>query len=245
MTNTETQNLYLTLQYLSNIELYYSHKDENSGRVIILEEEEFKHCTKVMRHSVKDDIYITDGNGKIFLSTINEIKKDSLTASVKKTLQYKNEYSNIFFCISKLKSNDRFEFALEKSTELGITNFVIFDSERAIHKSGKKERWVKIVLSAMKQSLRSYLPVIIVINSLKDILKFDGRKLLLDQNSEKKITELNVNREEKYYFLFGPEGGFTNEEMNLFDEKYSLTGNRLRTETAVVKCASIVENLRG
>ena len=78
---------------------------------------------------------------------------------------------NIFFCIPKLKYSDRFEFALEKCTELGITNFIIFDSERSIHKSDKKERWEKIVLSAMKQSLRSYLPNITVINSLIEYLQ--------------------------------------------------------------------------
>jgi len=94
----------------------------------------------------------------------------------------------------------------------------------------------------MKQSLRSYLPVITVINSLKDIYKIDGKKILLEQNSGKKISELKVNREEKYYFIFGPEGGFTNEELELFgkDDFYSLASNRLRTETAVIKCASLI-----
>jgi 16S rRNA (uracil1498-N3)-methyltransferase len=233
------------LRYLSNIELYYSHKGKNSGGIIILEGEELNHCVKVMRHSAGDQVYITNGRGEIFLTNINEIKKNSLTASVKKVFKNENQYSNIFFCIPKLKSNNRLEFALEKSTELGITNFIVFDSERAIHKLDKKERWGKIVLSAMKQSLRSYLPVITVIDSLKDILKFDGKKILLDQNSEKKISELKINQEEKYYFVFGPEGGLTDEEMSLFDERYQLAGNRLRTETAIIKCTSLLENLRG
>ena len=141
-----------------------------------------------------------------------------------------------------MKYSDRFEFSLEKCTELGITNFLIFNSERAIHKSNKKERWEKIVLSAMKQSLRSYLPEIAVINSLKDICNIEGDKIILEQNSQKKISGLKINPEEKYYFIFGPEGGFTNEELELFDKNslYSLADNRLRTETAVIKCASIV-----
>lgn len=235
------------MKYLSNIELFYSPDGRNAEGLVFLKDEEFKHCIKVMRHSVGEDIHIADGKGQIFLSNIEEVKEDSLTASVKKVLKYKNEYPNIFFCIPRLKNSDRFEFALEKCTELGITNFIIFDSERAIHKSNKIERWQKIVLSAMKQSLRSYLPDIIVINSLKEIYKLEGNKIIFEQNSEEEFFGIKINVGEKYYFIFGPEGGFTNEELELFDKNnfYSLAENRLRTETAVIKCASLLENLRG
>ncbi|OGU45825.1 MAG: hypothetical protein A2000_03830 [Ignavibacteria bacterium GWB2_36_8] len=230
------------MNYLSGVELYYCSSEKIKANNIIISDDDYKHIVKVMRHSEGDEIYVTNGKGEIFLSIIKDIKKDGLTVSIKKVLKYENELANVFFCIPKLKSNDRFEFALEKCTELGITNFIVFDSERAIHKSGKKERWEKIVLSAMKQSLRSYLPNIDIINTVKDILKPDGRKILLEQNSGKKIPELKVNREEKYYFIFGPEGGFTNEELELFgkDDFYSLASNRLRTETAVIKCASLI-----
>ncbi|OGU72119.1 MAG: hypothetical protein A2V93_06045 [Ignavibacteria bacterium RBG_16_34_14] len=226
------------MNYLSGVELYFSEKIKENGLSICYDD--YKHIVKVMRHSVGDDIYVTNGKGKIFLSIIKEIKKDSLTASAKRVLQYDNKLANVFFCIPKLKSNERFEFALEKCTELGITNFIIFDSERAMHKSDKRERWQKIVLAAMKQSLRSYLPNINVINSVNEILKLEGRKILLEQNSVNQISKLKINKNEKYYFIFGPEGGFTEEEINLFDEKYKLAENRLRTETAVVKCASII-----
>jgi 16S rRNA (uracil1498-N3)-methyltransferase len=226
------------LQYLSDIELYYSNSAEDE--LITLSGEEFHHCAKVMRHSPGDEIYITDGRGKIFLTEILDVGRSSLNSRVKKILNYENHYSNIFFCIPKIKSGDRFEFALEKSTELGITNFLIFDSERVVHKSVKKERWGKILLSAMKQSLRSYLPEIKTVNSLNDILNFKGRKILLDQHSEKNITDLKLNEKEKSYFIFGPEGGFTKDEINLFTEKFKLAENRLRTETAVIKCASLI-----
>ena len=228
------------MNYLSGVELYFSSSEKIKENNISIAGDNYKHIIKVMRHSVGDEIYITNGKGKIFLSIIKEIKKDSLIASIKKILQYENDFSNIFFCIPKLKSSDRVEFALEKCTELGITNFIIFDSERTIHKSDKKERWQRIVLSAMKQSLRSYLPAIDVVDSAADILKLDGRKILLEQNSENKISDLKINQKERYYFIFGPEGGLTKEELNLFGEKYKLADNRLRTETAVVKCASII-----
>ncbi len=227
------------MNYLSGVELYHSLSENIKGNIISICGDDFKHIVKVMRHSVGDEIYVTNGQGEIFLFIIIEIKKDCLTASVKKILKYENEFSNISFCIPKLKNSDRFEFALEKCTELGITNFIVFDSERVIHKSNKKERWQKIVLSAMKQSLRSYLPNIDIVNSINEIYNLKGRKILLEQNSELKISSFK-NRDEKIYFIFGPEGGFAEAEMNLFNEKYRLAENRLRTETAIIKCASLI-----
>ena len=157
------------MNYLSGVELYYCSSEEIKGNNISIADDDHKHIVKVMRHSAGDEIYVTNGAGKIFLTDIKEIGKNSLTTSIKKVFEYQNKMRNIFFCIPKLRYRDRLEFALEKCTELGITNFIIFDSERSIHKSDKKERWEKIVLSAMKQSLRSYLPEIRIINSLKDV----------------------------------------------------------------------------
>ena len=230
------------MNYLYGVELYYCPSEKIKGNFIDISHNDHKHIVKVMRHSVGDDLYITNGIGTIFLTEIKEIDKNSLTASIKEVFDYENRMENIFFCIPKLKYSDRFEFALEKCTELGITNFVIFDSERTIHKSDKKERWEKIVLSAMKQSLRSYLPEIIDVNSVEEIYNLEGNKIILEQNSGKKISELKINKDEKYYFIFGPEGGLANEELKLFDKNnfYTLAENRLRTETAIIKCASII-----
>lgn len=229
-------------EYLSNIELYFTSS-------LLLEKElelvdgEFHHCVIVMRNKINDEIYITNGKGKIFLSVINEIRKDSLSASIKKVFTYENKYANLFFCIPKLKNNDRLEFALEKCTELGVTNFIIYDSSRSFHKKEKTERWNKIVLAAMKQSLRSYLPEI-SFTSLNDIQNAIGKKILFEQNSQKHISELKIIFSTDYYFLFGPEGGFSKDEFNLFNnnEIYRLADNRLRTETAVLKCASFLCN---
>lgn len=237
----EFQNLFWISVYLSNIELYFTSASENKDEIELFDEE-FHHCVKVMRNAAGDEIYITNGSGKIFQSIIEKISKNSLAAVVINKYDYQNDLENVSFCIPKLKNNDRFEFALEKCTELGITNFIIFDSERAMHKSDKKERWQKIVLSAMKQSLRSYLPVIRVVHSLNEITKLDGEKIVLEQNSKQDIRNLKTDKSKKYYFVFGPEGGFTEDEMTQFDENnfYKLAYNRLRTETAIIKCASIV-----
>ena len=228
-------------QHLSNIELYYALPRNISKNKIIVEGEEYSHITKVMRHSVKDELYVTDGEGKIYSGLINKINKDSIELEIKDIFTYKNRFGNIYFCIPKLKNNNRLEFALEKCTELGITNFIIFDSERTISKAVKIERWKKILHSAMKQSLNSFLPRIEVHNFI-NIINLTGTKIGFEQSSLNKIDNLKLDPDNKYYFIFGPEGGLSEKELNFFEKEniYKIADNRLRTETAVITTASII-----
>lgn len=227
------------LESLSNIELYYSVSIKDGDNEIELVEEEFHHAAKVMRNREGNEIYITNGVGKIFLCSIQKVDKDYLTARIKEQKKYENQLKNVTFCFPLLKNPDRFKFALEKCTELGITNFIIFDSNRSVAKIKNVEKWNKTLLSAMKQSLRSYLPVITSIKGCKEFLNLNGEKIMFDQGGDKQFTKEVLN-DNKQYFIFGPEGGFTNEELSLFSISYKLSDNRLRTETAVIKCASIL-----
>jgi len=228
-------------QHFSNIELYYSPGGIINNKIFI-EGEDFNHIIKVMRHSERDILYITDGKGNIYESQINSINKNSLSAVSLKTYHYENVKQNIFFCIPKLKNADRLEFALEKCAELGVTNFIIFESRRTISRGGKTDRWNKILISAMKQSLRSYIPVIKVANSVKDIFSLNGGKIGFEQNSSNKLNSLKIILDINYYFIFGPEGGLDNDELEMFNPEniYNLAGNRLRTETAIIKAASLL-----
>jgi len=228
-------------QHLSDIELYYS-PDGIINNQILIEGEDFSHIIKVMRHSEQDILYITDGNGNIYESQLNKINKYSLSAEPIKTYRYENYKQNIFFCIPKLKNSDRFEFALEKCVELGVTNFIIFESRRTISRGEKTDRWNKILISSMKQSLRSYIPVINIANSVKDIFSLNGGKIGFEQNSSNKINSLKIIADINYYFIFGPEGGLDNDELEMFNPEniYNLAGNRLRTETAIIKAACLL-----
>ncbi|MDP1994675.1 MAG: RsmE family RNA methyltransferase [Ignavibacteria bacterium] len=233
------------MAYLSNIELYYSQPDYFSGNSVKVIGEEFAHLTRVMRHKIDDDIYVTDGCGKIYTCQITNVDKTFLTAEILSVETYVNKFQNIYFCIPKLKSPERFEFALEKCVELGITNFIIYESMRTVAKSNKVERWEKILLAAMKQSLRSYLPKIHSLTNFKNILELDGTKILFEQNAQKKLSELKLSDDKNYYFIFGPEGGLDKKEIesagteNLFQH----TENRLRSETAVVYAASQLDHI--
>ena len=228
-------------QHFSNIELYYSPGGIINNKIFV-EGEDFNHIIKVMRHSERDILYITDGKGNIYESQINSINKNSLSAVSLKTYHYENVKQNIFFCIPKLKNVDRFEFALEKCVELGVTNFIIFESRRTISRGEKTDRWNKILISAMKQSLRCYIPVFQVVNSLKEIFSLTGGKIGFEQNSSNKMNSLKIIPDINYYFIFGPEGGLDNDELEMFNPEniYNLAGNRLRTETAIIKAACLL-----
>jgi len=193
-----------------------------------------------MRHKIDDEIFVTDGCGKIFTCKIVEASKAFFSVEILSYEAYQNKYENIFFCIPKLKNPERFEFALEKCVEVGITNFIIFESMRTVAKSDKVERWEKILLAAMKQSLRSYLPKIHSLTNFKNILALDGTKILFEQNAKKKLSELKLAKDKKYYFIFGPEGGLDKKEIELAggNSFYQLTENRLRSETAIVFAAA-------
>jgi 16S rRNA (uracil1498-N3)-methyltransferase len=226
---------------LSNIELYYSSEEQISDKIISLSGDEFKHAVKVMRSKIGDTIYITNGTGLIFKTEISSIEKDKLSARIIEIIKTENKFENNIFCIPKLKNPDRFKFAIEKCVELGITNFIIFESRRTIAKGTNIKRWEKIALGAMKQSLRAYLPKINLVKNLSDIAELDGEKIMFEQNAER-IFQFEFVMNKKYYFIFGPEGGLTEDELKLFntDLIYSLSDHRLRSETAVVKAVSLI-----
>jgi len=227
---------------LGNIELYYSPASFRKGGEFKVCGEETKHILKVMRHTAGDELYITDGQGTICKTNIESIEKDCVTTRIVDEYKYVNNLKNIFFCVTRLKSSDRFEIALEKCTELGITNFIVYNSERAVPKGNKAERWEKILISAMKQSLRSFIPELSFINSLKDLDSRNGKKFLLSQESENTFSRSLINNDYDYYFIFGPEGDLTMDEQNYLSgvEFYNLGNYRLRSETAVIKCASLL-----
>jgi len=225
---------------LSDIELYYSESAFIQNDRITLLGNEYHHSVNVMRNSVSDSIYITDGEGKIYKCKIEEIKKNELIANIKETLNFENTAEYIWFCIPALKNPDRLKFAFEKCVELGITNFVLFTSKYTVPKKVNPNKYKKVVLAAMKQSLRAFLPKITTAN-FEDIIKLPGIKILFEQNSKKSFNG-DLSIEIPSYFLFGPEGGFDESEINLVsgENRFKLSMNRLRSETAIIKCASLL-----
>lgn len=227
------------LEYLSDIELYYSPEIVDGDLKAEITGEEYHHSVHVMRKKVGDTIYITNGKGFLFSGIIDNVQNEVLTIKITEQKMFDNKLSNITICVPILKNPDRFKFLLEKCTELGITKFTLFNSARSIVKVRNTERWNKTLVSAMKQSLRTYLPSISLMEDINNLFNLSGDKIVFDQKGEKIFSRDLINHRE-FLLIFGPEGGLTNEELSLTTNIYKISDNRLRTETAIIKCASLV-----
>ncbi len=230
--------------YLSNIELYYTEPKNISKSNIYITGSDVKHIQKVMRHKLGDFLFVTDGNGKIYKGLIEETNNNIVKISINEIREYTERFKNVTVCIPNLKKSDRLEFAIEKATEMGMTNFIIFNSKRTISKNVKIERLNKIALSAMKQSLNSYLPQISFYDSLSFLKNTDSEIILFDQDKKNIFNNCSLIPSNNYLLLFGPEGGFEEGELpkNLIISNFKLTPNRLRSETAVVCAVSILSS---
>jgi 16S rRNA (uracil1498-N3)-methyltransferase len=212
---------------------------ENPDKEIILNTIESKHATKVLRKKKGDTLNFTDGKGGFYKAeiTIADTRKCKLQIiSTEKKEKQHNYYLHI--AIAPTKNIDRFEWFLEKATEIGIdeiTPIICNHSERRIIKPARGNR---ILLSAMKQSLKFHLPKLNEIISLKDFLKkdFEGAKYIAHCEDGKKNELKTVSKAEKSLILIGPEGDFSPKEIELALQNQfkavSLGTSRLRTETA-------------
>lgn len=236
----EKQNGFLTLELLSDIELFYS--EEVSSDSIILSNDEFHHCTKVFRKKIGDEIFITDGKGKIYNCKIESIGKKELKALINSSISFEEKFPNYIFCIPLLRNKDRFKFAIEKLIELGITKIIIFKAKRAVAEKINADKVKKLGIESIKQSLQSILPEFQFISSLEELNKYIGRKIIFEQKCEIKFDKKLIDLTSVNYFIFGPEGGLTGEEIELLSDKnmFSLAENRLRSETAIIKVASVI-----
>ncbi len=230
---------------LSNVDLYYAPPSCIDGNRIRVSGDEFRHAVKVMRYANGDIVFVTDGKGNIYKSGITNILNNEIELETIEKTYYPDTLKNFTVCVPRLKNPSRLEFALEKSVEFGFTKFIVFESERTVAKGEKLKRWRKILLSAMKQSLRSHLPEIKYESSLNN-LEINITKIVFDQSAGLPFLKFleKVDRGKKFYLLFGPEGGFSEREVENMENKVQvkLNLNRLRSETAIISAAALLSN---
>ncbi|OQY00766.1 MAG: 16S rRNA (uracil(1498)-N(3))-methyltransferase [Bacteroidetes bacterium 4572_117] len=205
-----------------------------------LSEEESKHCIRVLRLKVGDNISLIDGKGGYHIA---EITKDHHKKCEIKVIQTEKGYGkrnyNLSIAIAPTKNNDRFEWFLEKSTEIGVDKFIPIISHQSERKIIKPERLNKRINSAIKQSVQAYRPQLANTVSFNKILDIDfaGKKFIAHCfDTQKPYLKDVICKNDKILILIGPEGDFTKEEIKLAKEKgfieISLGDSRLRTETA-------------
>lgn len=205
-----------------------------------LSEEEAAHCLRVLRLSVGDSLEITDGRGTLYKAVISSIAGKHCYVEAQKTVSVPKSWrGNIHIAIAPTKNMDRIEWLAEKATEIGIDAITFLNCRFSERKVIKTERIERIVVSAMKQSLKYSKPVV---GEMIDFKKFismphSGAKFIAHcYDSERVLLKDVLCEGEDATILIGPEGDFSPEEVELAIaagfRPVSLGSSRLRTETA-------------
>ncbi|RLJ68959.1 16S rRNA (uracil1498-N3)-methyltransferase [Lacinutrix venerupis] len=231
------------------MQLFYNPEITETTTQFSFSKEESKHIIKVLRKKTGDTMHITNGSGWLFAAEIISDNIKNCVAQIKtKQFQERKKY-NLHLAVAPTKMNDRYEWFLEKATEIGIQEITPIICDHSERKIIKPERFHKILQSAMKQSLSSYLPKLNEAIAFKDFIKqdFKGQDHLFiahceDSNKKSLKQELKANKNTT--ILIGPEGDFSTKEIaNAIQNKFipvTLGETRLRTETAaIVACHSV------
>ena len=218
------------------MQLFFTANPESE---IVLSKEESKHATKVLRKKEGDILNFTDGKGGFYKAeiTVADTKKCRLQIISSEQKPKQHNY-HLHIAIAPTKNMDRYEWFLEKATEIGIDEITPIICERSERKVIKAERCNRILLSAMKQSLKLHLPKLNETITLKDFLKqdFEGNKYIAHCEDGEKTELRKEEKANKTTVLIGPEGDFSAGEIELALQNQfkttSLGTSRLRTETA-------------
>jgi len=213
----------------------------------ILNPEESRHAARVLRLREGDEILIGDGRGVQYKAEISQISKQDVKVNVLEKKNFPKPLHHVTVAISPTKNLSRFEWFLEKATELGVSEIVPLISKRTERARIKDERSEKIILNAAKQSQRAYVPILRPTTSIEELLKSESNGgLIAHCIGEKKRATIKVNPEgSESLILIGPEGDFTLEEVELAEkagfEGVVLNENRLRTETAGILAVAMLQ----
>jgi len=230
--------------------MHLAYSENITSNSITLSTEESLHLTRVLRLNIGAKVKVTDGKGSVGVAIVSSTaKKNVILELVEKKTESTNPYA-LTVAIAPTKSNDRFEWILEKCTELGIYSFEPIICHHSERKKLNLERCRKIILSAMKQSQKCWLPNISEPIKLNQFLSngFEGSKLLAHCNKGvKRISITEAITKNRTVICIGPEGDFSESEINLAMNNgfrgIHLGNERLRTETAAIYGTSVFKSL--
>lgn len=221
--------------------------DAQIGTVSFLEDES-KHIVRVLRMREGDGFYVTDGKGNMYDAELIDAHPKRATVILSNQRRgYDVRDFRVSIAIAPTKLNERTEWFLEKATEIGIDEVKLFSSYHSERRTVNLERFKKIVVSAMKQSVKSKMPQLDEMVSFDKLVRqdFAGQKFIawIDEDVNEQLCDL-YKKGENALVLIGPEGDFSKEEVALAKDNgfipVSLGDARLRTETAaVVACHTI------
>ena len=221
---------------------------------IKVDDAEQQHILKVLRLKNKDEIYLTDGKGNAVKGNLNiEGKKISLDNIENLPFENKNS-KGLHIAIAPTKNIDRIEFFLEKAIEMGVDEISFIQTDHSERKNINFEKLQKQALAASKQSLRFQFPFLNDLQKLSDFLENNDLQNCVVAHCNENLNRIDLKMlrqaqheikndgDENLTFLIGPEGDFSDREIQLLQEKkipsVSLGNRRLRTETAGIFVAA-------
>ena len=229
------------------MQLFYNPDIKEFSEQINFGKEESKHIVKVLRKKEGDILRITNGKGWLFKAELQfaSIKNCIATITERKIKPVKNY--NLHLAVAPTKMNDRYEWFLEKATEIGIDSITPIICDHSERKVIKQERYDKIIQSAMKQSLQCYVPKLNEAIKFNDFImqKFQGQLFIAHcEESARKSLKNQLSPNKDVTILIGPEGDFSVKEIEMALQHdfipVTLGKTRLRTETAaIVACHSV------
>jgi 16S rRNA (uracil1498-N3)-methyltransferase len=236
---------------------FYTNPENVENETLTIDGEEARHILSVLRHKAGDTISVVDGYGTRYNVLIEKTSETSLRGKILSLIRKENEPTCHVTLAQAICRQERMDFLIEKATEIGVSSVIPILTERSLIRiSGialaktKVERWRRIAIAGMKQSLRTLLPEIQGVTKFEELppqMKSYDLCLIasLDRNS-KGIRELHElrRRQKKILLIVGPEAGFAEEELALTEAQgaipITLGTRRLRTETAGVVFLSLL-----
>ncbi len=220
---------------------------EISGSSVTLSEEESKHCIRVLRMVQDDKLNIVDGKGNFFTcSIVDPHPKRCVVSVLRKEENFGNRSFYLHMAVAPTKNIDRFEWFLEKATEIGVDEITPILCEHSERKAVNMDRLERVLVAAMKQSVKAFLPKLNPITPISHLLSNSRQQIKLIAYCGEYSSPHAKNfiaKNSSVLFLIGPEGDFSTNEVveaksNGFTE-VGLGAARLRTETAAVVACTI------
>jgi len=224
------------------MQLFYHPDIAEEAQQIIFPREESKHIVKVLRKKEGDLLHVTNGKGFLFVSELTLITPQQCIAKVIEAKKEEKPKYYLHMAVAPTKMNDRYEWFLEKATEIGVMEITPIICDHSERKVVKLDRFERVLQSAMKQSLNFTLPKLNTPVRFSEFISDtpEGTKFIAHCENEidKKSLRSSLNIGGKYLILIGPEGDFSSEEIELAKQNgwnpISLGSTRLRTETAAI-----------
>lgn len=229
------------------MQLFYNPDLSLNDTSLTFDKDESKHIVKVLRKSEGDRLQITDGKGHIFHACIETADPSKCRVQILDARKQLPKRHHLHLAVAPTKNNNRYEWFVEKATEIGAHEITPLICDRSEKKNVKLDRLEKLVVSAMKQSLRTFLPKVNDPTTFKEFVEQTrAGSCFIAHCVEEERSDLKrrVTPDTPITILIGPEGDFTDTEIKMsYENGYSpvtLGEGRLRTETAALVACTIV-----